>query len=82
MTQNIEIIDTFPAFLKFWDKVRQKPRDLQVTAWAEDYLSKWPELLAKQIDNYSSQKLERRMVEDRIPGGDYIPRVLRCIVKN
>gem|GEM_PF-5958687 len=67
MTKNLEIIDTFPAFLKFWGKVRQKPCDLQVTAWAENYLSKWPELLAKQIDNYSSLKLDwRKFAKEKI----------------
>jgi len=50
-----EIIDTFPAFLAYWTKAQNKPLDAQVETWAADYMSQWPELLKKQLDDYASQ---------------------------
>ncbi len=56
------LIDTFPAFLEFWSQVRRKPLDEQIELWAADYLSAWPELLAKQVDDYASLGQDCRQV--------------------
>lgn len=57
-----EFVDTFPAFLTYWDKAHGKPVDDQIEGWAREYMSLWPELLAKQIEDYSSQNLDWRQI--------------------
>ncbi|RMH05802.1 MAG: hypothetical protein D6704_08635 [Nitrospirae bacterium] len=57
-----EFIDTFPAFLAYWAKVQDKPLDDQIEGWATEYMSAWPELLSKQIEEYSSQNLDWRQI--------------------
>jgi hypothetical protein len=54
------LIDTFPAFLEFWSEAKARPLDEQVEAWAKVYLSAWPELLEKQVEDYRSQHLDWR----------------------
>lgn len=51
------LIDTFPAFLTYWADAKKKPLEEQINSWAKDYLSQWPELLSKQIEDYTSQNL-------------------------
>ena len=57
-----EIIAAFPTFLMFWAQVRQQPTDLQVEAWASEYMWRWPELLAKQQEDYTSQNFDWRQI--------------------
>ncbi|NQT83150.1 hypothetical protein HQ563_09010 [bacterium] len=57
-----EIIDTFPAFIKFWEKARNEPLETQIELWLTDYMSQWPELLAKQQKNYAEQGVDWRAV--------------------
>lgn len=57
-----EFVDTFSAFLTYWAKVQGKPLHDQVESWATEYMSLWPELLAKQIEDYSSQNLDWRQI--------------------
>jgi len=59
---NVRVIDTFPAFLTYWTKVQGKPLDDQIEGWATEYMSPWPELLAMQIEDYSSQNLDWRQI--------------------
>ncbi|MGQ9854755.1 MAG: hypothetical protein ACUVTG_15310 [Candidatus Oleimicrobiaceae bacterium] len=59
---SIECIDTFPAFLSYWARVQDKPLDEQINRWAMEYMSAWPELLAKQVEDYSTQNLDWRQV--------------------
>jgi hypothetical protein len=59
---NCEFIDTFPAFLTYWEKVQHSPLDDQIECWATEYMSLWPELLTKQIEDYSSQSLDWRQI--------------------
>ncbi|MBN2393831.1 MAG: hypothetical protein JXR84_24070 [Anaerolineae bacterium] len=47
------IVDTFPAFLAFWEKAQHLPMDAQIEGWASDYMAQWPELLEKQINSYA-----------------------------
>jgi len=70
------IIDTFPTFLTFWAKARQKPLEAQIEDWASDYMSGWPELLEKQREDYASQKVDwRQIAQERISPflGDRLP---------
>ncbi len=57
-----QIIDTFPTFTSYWDKIRGESRDTQIDAWAAEYMSLWPELLARQIEDYSSQNPQWRQI--------------------
>ncbi|MCJ7655240.1 MAG: hypothetical protein MUO97_08105 [Dehalococcoidia bacterium] len=54
----LEIIDTFPAFLKYWEKTKSQSLGEQIKGWENIYLAPWPELLTKQLDNYSADKLD------------------------
>jgi len=46
------IVDTFPAFLAFWEKAQHLSLDTQIDGWASDYMAQWSELLEKQIQSY------------------------------
>lgn len=50
-----KVVDTFPAFLAFWQKAQHQPIETQIEGWAEDYMAQWPELLAKQQEDYAGQ---------------------------
>ncbi|GEM_PF-3574555 len=50
---NSYLLDTFPAFLVFWEKAQHLPLDTQIEGWASDYMASWPELLEKQIHSYA-----------------------------
>jgi hypothetical protein len=62
MIANIEIIDTFPDFLSFWADARHRPVEQQVEGWAQEHMAAWPELLAKQIQDYGSQGEDWRAI--------------------
>ncbi len=57
-----EVIDTFSFFLTHWAKAQGQPLDDQIEAWATEYMSPWPELLAKQIDDYAAQGVDWRQI--------------------
>lgn len=57
-----ELVDTFPAFLAWWAKVQHRPVDDQIEAWARGYMAQWPELLARQVEDYSAQNLDWRQI--------------------
>ncbi len=57
-----EVVDTFPAFLAYREKFQELPLDAQIEGWATKYMSPWPELLARQVEDYSSQGLNWREV--------------------
>jgi hypothetical protein len=72
----VEIIDTFPAFLAYWKNVQDKPMDIQIETWAADYMSQWPELLKRQLDDYANENEDWRQIarervfpflDDRLP---------------
>ena len=61
------LIDTYPAFLSFWERVQSEPLDRQIECWAEEYLSAWPELLAKQQADYADQHVDwRQIARDKV----------------
>lgn len=51
----IEIVDAFPHFLSFWLDARRLPLEALVESWAREQMAAWPELLAKQLNDYGSQ---------------------------
>ena len=57
-----EIVDTFPAFLAYWERVQDAPLDARIETWAADYMSRWPELLEKQLDDYAAQGEDWRQI--------------------
>ncbi len=60
--QNIRIINTFPDFLEFWGKNQNLPLEVQIESWLSDYISKWPELLEMQLNDYTSQQIDWRQI--------------------
>jgi hypothetical protein len=72
----VTLIDTFSTFLAFWTNARHASMDEQVERWAFEYIAAYPELLGKQIDDYTSQNLDWRQIakekvfpfiDDRVP---------------
>lgn len=57
-----EFVDTFPTFLTYWADAQHKPLADQIESWATRYMAQWPELLAKQIEDYSMQNLDWRQI--------------------
>jgi hypothetical protein len=57
-----QLVDTFPAFLDFWEGAQHRALAAQVEGWAEQYLAPWPELLEKQIDAYAQEGYDWRQV--------------------
>ena len=56
------IVDTFLAFLAFWEKAQHLPLDAQIERWASGYMAQWPELLEKQIQSYVDDGDDWRIV--------------------
>jgi hypothetical protein len=57
-----EILDTFPAFLAFWESAHHKSLDAQIDAWVSDYMDMWPELLYTQVQAYATENTDWRQV--------------------
>ncbi|MBU2609549.1 MAG: hypothetical protein KJ606_01185 [Chloroflexi bacterium] len=60
-----EFIDTFPAYLTYWDKVQHQSLEHQIEAWMSQYMSQWPELLEKQVEDYTAQGADWRQIAKR-----------------
>lgn len=60
-----EVLDTFPAFDRFWRAARTLLVDQQIEAWRRDYLRPWPELFRKQATHYRQQGVDWRGVARR-----------------
>jgi hypothetical protein len=58
----IQVLDTFPAFEKYWQAVRNEPLDIQIDRWEREYMAPWPELLEKQKQDYSAAGTDWREV--------------------
>jgi hypothetical protein len=56
------VLDTFPAFESFWKEVEVQPVHRQIALWEGEYMARWPELLAKQIECYSSEGADWKAV--------------------
>lgn len=49
-----EILDTFPSFLRLWNEIENSSLDVQINSWVERYMSLFPELLQKQLDDFAN----------------------------
>jgi hypothetical protein len=58
----LQVLDTFPAFERYWAKARSLPLEAQIHGWETEYMARWPELLEKQIQNYSEEGVEWRQI--------------------
>jgi hypothetical protein len=72
----IQVLDTFPAFEKYWKVARHEPTDSQIDMWQRVYLSHWPELLDKlklaySVEGYDWNEIARTRIfphlEERLP---------------
>ncbi len=62
-----EILDTFPAFERYWRHVRFQPLSVQIDRWENEYMAEWPELLEKLKRNYSEEGVDwKRIAQSRI----------------
>jgi hypothetical protein len=59
---DLQVLDTFPAFERYWGVARSKSLELQIDSWEHDYMALWPELLEKQKRNYSEEGLDWRQI--------------------
>jgi hypothetical protein len=69
----VKLLDTFPAFERYWASVKDCPISTQIARWESDYMAPWPELLQKQKDNYrragvSWRRIARTRIFPKIPG--------------
>ena len=63
----INIIDTFPAFEKYWRQYRDSSTNAQVNAWVSEYMVNWPALLKKQIKQYQSEGIDwKKVARERV----------------
>ncbi|MFC1997612.1 hypothetical protein ACFLXI_08420 [Chloroflexota bacterium] len=62
MQAKLEIIDTIPAYLAYWDQVKDLPIDEQIESWNNVYLKPWPGLVELQIEDYTSQGLSWKKI--------------------
>jgi len=58
----LEIVDTLPAFLAFWEAARELDQEDQIERWAVEYLEPWPELFEIQAADYREQGLDWRVI--------------------
>ncbi len=56
------IIDTYPGFLETLSSLPGHTIEEQIDIWARLYLGKWPELLAKQQNDYTEQGVDWRSI--------------------
>ena len=86
-----EIIDTFPAFLRFWERLRTSPLDTQIEHWATDYMSQWPGLLTMQQRAHAEENCDWREIakqrvfpflEERLPSMAETRRALLASAKS
>jgi len=49
-----EILDTFRFFLSMWNETQHSTPEVQINGWLNEYMSNYPELLQKQLDDYAS----------------------------
>lgn len=56
------VLDTFPAFDRFWRRGRSLRVDQAIESWWQDYLRPWPELFRKQVADYRHQGIDWRQI--------------------
>ncbi|OPL19245.1 MAG: hypothetical protein AVO35_11750 [Candidatus Aegiribacteria sp. MLS_C] len=61
------IVDTYSAFLSFWEKYGGRSTTEKIDGWEKEYMSAWPELLRKQVGDYEDMGMDWKSVaEDRV----------------
>jgi hypothetical protein len=60
-----EVLDTFPAFERFWKSSASLPPAERVDGWRREYLSPWPELWRMQAEDYRGNGVDWRSVARR-----------------
>jgi hypothetical protein len=65
MVSRVTLIDAWPPFPLFWERVRGLPIAEQIDAWASDYMAPWPELLEKQQADYASEGENWRNIAEK-----------------
>jgi hypothetical protein len=76
----LQVLDTFPAFEKYWRGVRSAPLEVQIDRWEHEYMAPWPELVEKLRRNYSEmgvdwKRIARTRIFPRLP--ERLPRIRR-----
>lgn len=65
--RRLKVLDTFPAFERYWRAVRSEPVGVQIDRWEHEYMGPWPELLEKLKRNYSEERVDwKRIARTRI----------------
>jgi hypothetical protein len=63
----LQILDTFPAFERYWRGVRSESLEVQIDRWEHEYMAPWPQLLEKQKTNYSEEGVDwKRIARSRV----------------
>lgn len=55
----LQVLDTLPAFERYWRGASSKPLEVQIDRWEHEYMAAWPELLEKLRRNYSELGVDR-----------------------
>jgi hypothetical protein len=80
LVPSLQLLDTFPAFERYWRVVRSKPLEVQIDRWEHGYMASWPELLEKLQRAYSEEgedweRIARTRVFPNLP--ERLPRMRR-----
>jgi len=57
---DIKMIDTFPAFLEYWQSAEAESIEAQTNRWEAEYMAPHPELCDKQLQDYADQQVDWR----------------------
>ncbi len=60
------ILDTYNDFLGYWMNARFKDVNRQMELWQTCYMKKYPELLAKQVNNYQEMSVDWQEIAKKI----------------
>jgi hypothetical protein len=61
-----EVLDTYNDFSVYWADARFKSLKEKVRLWQASYMKKYPELLAKQVENYKEMGIDWHEVAEKI----------------
>jgi hypothetical protein len=60
-----EVLDTYNDFSAYWAYARFKSLKEKVRLWRASYMKKYPELFAKQVENYGEMGVDRHEVAEK-----------------
>jgi hypothetical protein len=61
-----KILDTYEDFLAYWKQIHFKRIDERVKLWQASYMSKYPELIEKQVQNYEEDNVNWQEIAKKI----------------